>query len=339
MSLDAAFFNEPSRREGRAGSQGCFGPEGCVGTVPRRQDFETPTEQHDQGSPTINLGNIMGESLNADPYNVHAEELALQDCMFGVDVRRIWSEKEMVCSFGGRHFPGTPDGMFETWDGVLTCVQVVRVPFAVEANSDSMKDSLYHTILTKVVKSQQWLRASHVVPQNFIIFCWLPIAIPDEVAQDAEELMMRVQTMDPRFSLRLRVPAHASSLFPAMFACNYDRERQKSRAYSWSDMTTYNSSDVQSDEDECCPWDVFDEDTWIAYCGGLQDEEDCAWEMEKSAGMAATEDDPSIVVHNLVEFSVARIASVDTLLSSTNQQSWRFAEDRCQPCLVCDDGG
>ena len=34
----------------------------------------------------------------------------------------------MVCSFAGGEIPGTPDGMFETSDGTLHCVQVVRVP-------------------------------------------------------------------------------------------------------------------------------------------------------------------------------------------------------------------
>ena len=52
----------------------------------------------------------------------------MADCCLGLEIRRTWSEQELVRSFGGRMPPGTPDGMFETWDGTLTCVQVVRVP-------------------------------------------------------------------------------------------------------------------------------------------------------------------------------------------------------------------
>ena len=47
------------------------------------------------------------------------------------------------------------DGLrFESWDGRLTCVQVVRVPLVREADASAMQHTLTQTILSKVVKSQ-----------------------------------------------------------------------------------------------------------------------------------------------------------------------------------------
>lgn len=215
------------------------------------------------------------ESLNSDPHNLRAEELALEDCAQGVEVRRTWSEKEMVRSFDGRHFPGTPDGMFENWDGALTCVQVVRVPLIPELSLDGMHETLAHTILTKVVKSQQWLRASHVVPEDFVIFCWLPFTVAQEVVDVAERLMEHVREMDQRFSLRLRVPAEASALFPALFASNHDIDRQKTRGFSWSDVSTY-TGDEESEEDDEVAWDI----TW----GWDDDDQSCGSPTSGSGG-------------------------------------------------------
>lgn len=197
----------------------------------------------------------------------------MEDCTRGLEVRRTWSEREMVRSFDGRLFPGTPDGMFETWDGALTCVQVVRVPLGAEMSWEGMQQTLAHTVLVKVVKSQQWLRASHFAPQDFAIFCWLPFCVPSQVAQYAEERMRQVQEVDPRFSLRLRVPAEPGALFPARFASNHDLEAQKARkGYCWSDVETYNPTDAcEEDEDEGCEWDI-------------------TWSWESDVGAAAEED-------------------------------------------------
>lgn len=218
---------------------------------------------------STSLGHAL-ESLNLDPYNIRAEELALEECTLGAEVRRTWSEREMVCSFDGRHFPGTPDGMFETWDGALTCVQVVRVPLLAEFDLSALKEALAQTVLTKVVKSQHWLSASHIVPQDFVIFCWLPFAIPEDVSEHAETLMQRVQKLDPRFSLRLRVPAQAGALFPALFASSA-RER---RRVTESDVSTYTGSE-ESDDEELLPWDI----TW----GWDHDWEDPSVEMPEEA--------------------------------------------------------
>merc|ERR1711972_1013744 len=201
-------------------------------------------------------------SLNANPYNLRAEELAVAECARGVDVRRTWSEQEMVRSFGGQIFPGTPDGVFESWEGTLTCVQVVRVPLVADMSPLEMQQALNHTVLVKVVKSQQWLRACNVVPQDFVIFCWLPFVIPEEVAESGRALMRRVQQLDARFSLRLAVPAEPGALFPALFACGAlsqkSRSDTRSRSVSENDVSCYTGTDDESDEEETSAWDI----TW-----------------------------------------------------------------------------
>ncbi|CAE7949093.1 thrC [Symbiodinium sp. KB8] len=200
------------------------------------------------------------QSLNSDPFNVRAEELAMQDCSLGVEVRRMWSEQELVRSFGGRMSPGTPDGMFETWDGRLTCVQVVRVPLVREADTSAMQHTLTQTILAKVVKSQTWLRFVHVMPHDFIIYCWLPYRIPDEVSQHVDVLMSNLRKLDARFSVRLRLPAEPDAIFPALFASNYEeRLRLRSRSLSETDVSTFLEGDHQNeDDDDVCEWDI----TW-----------------------------------------------------------------------------
>mmetsp|Transcript_48161 Transcript_48161/g.104874 ORF Transcript_48161/g.104874 Transcript_48161/m.104874 type:complete len:318 (-) Transcript_48161:150-1103(-) len=217
-------------------------------------------EKNDECHVAAHPGSCQGDaqgSLNSDPYNVQAEEQALAECMRGMEVRRTWSEQEMVRSFDGRQFSGTPDGMFESWDGALTCVQVVRVPLLSEMSLDEMQSALLQTVVTKIVKSQQWLRVTHVVPADFAIFCWLPFQIPEEVAECAMALMGRVRTLDPRFSLRLRVPAEAGALFPALFA--HHHVQRKPRSYAESDVSTFVAEEAAAaEEEEGCDWDI----TW-----------------------------------------------------------------------------
>lgn len=214
-----------------------------------------------EGRESSTLGGLRGRvcyrhshSLNPDPYNLRAEELAIKDCCLGVDVRRFWSEAELVRSFNGGIIPGTPDGMFESWEGVLTCVQVMRVPLVPKVDADGMYETLAQTIITKVVKSQHWLQATTVVPGDFIIFCWLPFAVPDAVAVRAHALMQEIHTVDPRFSLRLRVPAEPCSLFPARFACNHDIRVQRQKGHLWAEVTTYCGGDEVSDGEDDMVW-------------------------------------------------------------------------------------
>lgn len=174
----------------------------------------------------------------------------------------------MVCTFGGHMCPGTPDGMFESWDGALTCVQVVRVPLVASMGPELMQDVLAQTLLTKVIKSQRWLRACRVVPQDFAIFCWLPFAIPDSVVESADLLMQRVHELDPRFSHRLRVPAEPGALFPAQFAfvSGSGKFEPRCRSVSESEVCAFTSTAYESDEDEERSWDI----TWSwdsEWCG------------------------------------------------------------------------
>lgn len=189
---------------------------------------------------------------------MRAEEQALLECTAGAEVRRLWSELEMVRSFGGRVVPGTPDGMFESWDGSLTCVQVVRVPIVASMAVGEVQRVLTDTILTKVVKSQQWLRCSHVSPQEFIIFCWLPHEVPEGAAGVARDLMRWVQERDARFSLRLRLPSDTSALFPALFAHNH--ELAKKHCVAESDVSTFTPGEDTEEEDDGdgIEWDI----TW-----------------------------------------------------------------------------
>jgi len=156
--------------------------------------------------------------------------------------------------------PGTPDGMFECWDGALTCVQVVRVPLVAEMRLEEAQEALLQTVLTKVVKSQAWLSATSVMPTDFVIFCWLPFQIDPVLVERTEASMDRIRALDPRFSLRLRVPADAGALFPALFACNYSVEAQRSKSRSWSEVATFTGSSQENsdDEDSFAPWDI----TW-----------------------------------------------------------------------------
>mmetsp|Transcript_48655 Transcript_48655/g.126265 ORF Transcript_48655/g.126265 Transcript_48655/m.126265 type:complete len:196 (+) Transcript_48655:374-961(+) len=164
----------------------------------------------------------------------------------------------MVRSFGGRIIPGTPDGMFESWDGSLTCVQVVRVPVVASMAVGDVQRVLTDTILTKVVKSQQWLRYSHVSPLEFIIFCWLPHSIPEEATERGRELMRWVQERDARFSLRLRLPSDTSALFPALFAHNHEVARR--RCAVESDVSTFTPGEESEEEEDGggLDWDI----TW-----------------------------------------------------------------------------
>lgn len=224
------------------------------------------------------------QSLNEDPYNLRAEEQALAECTVGQDVRRVWSETEMVRSFGGQMSPGTPDGMFETWDGALTCVQVVRVPLAADSSVADMQEILAQTVLTKVVKSQQWLRMSHSSPEDFVIFCWLPFAIVGEVQAHAQDLMSRIQLVDPRFSLRLRTPTDTSALFPALFA--HHRDGYVPKSVTETDVSTFRGSEQDSDDEDEGPymWDItwgWEQDVTVALEGQQTDQGHVEEELEE----------------------------------------------------------
>jgi hypothetical protein len=142
--------------------------------------------------------------LNHDPFNLRAEELALEDVVGDRDVRRTWTEAELVRSFAGQLTPGTPDGMVELWDASVICVQA-------------------------------WLRHTQVMPQEFVIFAWLPFSVDGAVLAHAEALIARVRTeKDSRFTLRLRLPEDVEALFPVLFGI---RGPARQKTYSEDDVS------------------------------------------------------------------------------------------------------
>mmetsp|Transcript_11802 Transcript_11802/g.16910 ORF Transcript_11802/g.16910 Transcript_11802/m.16910 type:complete len:165 (+) Transcript_11802:87-581(+) len=146
----------------------------------------------------------------------------MEICMQDLAVARTWTEQEMVCSFAGGEVPGTPDGMFETDNGDLHCVQVVRVPVLTTMTGRQMSDRLYDTVLVKIVKSQAWMQSTKIVPCSFAIFCWLLPSLPARnlvvAVQKARDLVKKVRGQGWPFVLKLAVAAEPTAMFPARFA-------------------------------------------------------------------------------------------------------------------------
>merc|ERR1740121_1834938 len=138
--------------------------------------------------------------------------------MRGLDIRREWSESQMLTAFGGMNIPGTPDGMYEDWDGRVTCVQVVRVPFSRSMRVAELEEVYYRIVLVKAYKSQIWMRATRMVPHEFIIFTWLPFDTPEGLGGRAQQLIKGLQDQGWPFKLRCMIPEDSSALFPARFA-------------------------------------------------------------------------------------------------------------------------
>jgi len=187
-------------------------------------------------------------SLNHDPFNLRAEELALEDVIGNRDVRRTWTEAELVRGFAGQMAPGTPDGMVELWDESVICIQVVRAPISQNMTVEDMKTTLAQTVVAKVVKSQAWLRLAQVMPHEFVIFAWLPFSPDGAVLAHAEALIARVQTeKDSRFTLRLRIPEDVEALFPALFGMHGPA---RAKMFSEEDVSLASSLCEEDDEDD-----------------------------------------------------------------------------------------
>lgn len=165
----------------------------------------------------------------------------------------------MVCSFGGGMAPGTPDGMFEDDSGSLTCVQVVRVPLLPGMSLKAYVDRVYDTVLTKVIKSQIWMKSTRIVPQNFIIFCWfMPLLRPQYLATallHSRKLIQRVAGGGWPFSLKVAVPDAAGDVFPERFASQYHGHMKLMSNFKLSDIVSF-CVDAESD-DEPEEWDIF----------------------------------------------------------------------------------
>lgn len=208
---------------------------------------------------------------------MRAEEFALDECMRGVDVRRTWTEKRLVVNFGGSMLPGTPDGMFEDWNGDLTCVQVVRVPITASMDMHEVSEVLYQTVLTKIIKSQAWLVATKTRPRYFIIFCWLPRiegGYSELCGDRTQALLERLRTNGWPFYVRAMVPDRRDDLFPAKFAFNQTLHEghdinseqgplalkaRKRMSVSEADLSTVDPTSFD-DDDEDITWDIFNED-------------------------------------------------------------------------------
>mmetsp|Transcript_64999 Transcript_64999/g.119664 ORF Transcript_64999/g.119664 Transcript_64999/m.119664 type:complete len:333 (+) Transcript_64999:83-1081(+) len=180
-------------------------------------------------------------SLNTGAYN---EEVAMNLCMQGLNVRRKWLESDLVWYSNGGILPGTPDGMFDYQDPdslstKRVCVQIVRVPLTTCMNHDEQWQVLKQTILTKIIKSQQWLHASRTLSHRFVIFCWLPYHVLPETEFLALSLISDVQTdKDSRFSLRLEVPETEGDVFPSSFNAR-KKDLARFRHVEIADLATF----------------------------------------------------------------------------------------------------
>jgi len=183
----------------------------------------------------------------------------MEECTKNVEVGKRWSEQDMVYSFGGGEIPGTPDGMFEDTAGRLTCVQVVRVPVLADMSSSVLADRMLETVLTKVLKSQAWMKATRIVPDNFVVFCWLlPLGRPRDIAvalHHSRSLIKRVRSGGWPFSLHVTVPDEPEMLFPSQFARNW-RHGVRMKMPNMADIIAFRPSDFE-DDDEPLQWDIF----------------------------------------------------------------------------------
>jgi hypothetical protein len=246
-------------------------------------------------------GSAIRKSLNDNPHNVRAEELAIEFCKKqGGEVCREWSEGQMVWNFGGGEVPGTPDGMFEDAMGSLTCVQVVRVPLRPAMAAEEVAETLYQTVLAKVVKSQIWIKSTGIVPQDFVIFCWLPpvgafeeCMRPSEAMVWTEALIWNVRAGGWPFSLKVMVPDEPEALFPRCFALHNERCVKKD---FWNDLSYFFDPADFEEDDELMDWDLFAEfngETDVTPVENVTDEPILFLEERDDAEEAEEEEPPS----------------------------------------------
>jgi len=211
------------------------------------------------------------------------------------DCRR-WSEQEMVCKFGGAMEAGTPDGMFEDTRGALTCVQVVRAPVLSGMNSEAVRQVVYMTVLGKIWKSIKWMKSARIIPNDFVIFCWVPhlcvqsstrwckasvriariarhvgvIGVAElDCAVPAKALIRRVSRSGWPFSLELAVAGEPEALFPVRFGYRHlgHKDRASATQLSEADISAFVPEDFESDSesDGECLFDLFAADEDVMY--------------------------------------------------------------------------
>jgi len=205
------------------------------------------------------------KTLNEDPYNVYAEELAMEVCKLGFEVAAELLETDLVFSSCGHLVQGTPDGGFRDAEGLLRLVQVVRVPLLPEMDEDEVAEILYDTVLTKVVKSQVWMKETGTLPHDFTIFCWLPpVGAYQACLEETEALLWtdaliwNLRAGGWPFSLVIQVPEEPGRLFPRNFGFrNFGRPKK-----DYADEVKYFlvAADFEEDDEEdlIFDWDLFE---------------------------------------------------------------------------------
>jgi hypothetical protein len=196
----------------------------------------------------------------------------MEQCQQGFHNVEELFEADMVSTSCGCHAPGTPDGGFRDSAGLLRLVQVVRVPLLPGMDADEAAEILYDTVLTKIVKSQAWMKQTGILPHDFIIFCWLPAVEASKVftqETDAllwtEALMWNVRSGGWPFSLRVETPIDPGGLFPRSFGTNslFKNQSIRSKMQSYQDALScfLNPQDFEDeDDDEAMEWCLFGED-------------------------------------------------------------------------------
>eukprot|EP00438_Fugacium_kawagutii_P033138 Skav227541 [mRNA] locus=scaffold2241:65831:82860:- [translate_table: standard] len=226
--------------------------------------METDEDEEPNNGAVVWPGVAKPKTLNEDPYNVFAEELAMEVCKVGFEVAVELMETELVFSSCGHLVSGTPDGGFRDQEGLLRLVQVVRVPLLPEMDEDEVADVLYDTVLTKVVKSQLWMKETAILPHDFMIFCWLPpVGAYKACLEDTDALlwtdalMWNLREGGWPFSLVIQVPQEPGKLFPKNFGARHLGKVKKDYATQVSYFL--NAADFEDDDDEAfVSWDLFE---------------------------------------------------------------------------------
>ncbi|CAE7724257.1 thrC, partial [Symbiodinium sp. CCMP2456] len=208
---------------------------------------------------------VKPKSLNEDPFNVLAEEQAVEACKMGFEVATELMETDLVFSSCGSLVKGTPDGGFVDTDGLLRLVQVVRVPLLPDMDEDEVADVLFDTVLAKVVKSQTWMKETGTLPHEFIIFCWLPpvgayqaCLTETDALLWTEALISNVRAGGWPFSLVVKVPEQPCNIFPRNFGLRNFR-REKADYFTELSFFLRPEDFEDADEDEVFAWDLFND--------------------------------------------------------------------------------
>lgn len=220
--------------------------------------MEAEEDEPDTDAAYRSAAALKPKTLNEDPYNVFAEDLAMEMCKLGFEVAAELMETDLVFTTCGSLVSGTPDGGFRDHEGLLRLVQVVRVPLLPEMDEDEVADILYDTVLTKVVKSQTWMKETATLPHDFTIFCWLPPVGAYRACLEetdallwTDALIWNLRAGGWPFSLVIQVPEEPGKLFPRNFGFRHFNKEKKDYAPGLSyflNAADFDSSDDEDDE-------------------------------------------------------------------------------------------